>query len=329
MKRISEKNLRELIRETIEELTAYHGTAMDFDRFNHKKYLNTGCRSQAFGWGTYVSNDPAIGESYAENVGYDKKEAEKRGEKIMEYLYGRIDKYTYEWLNIVCDFNNRPALIADRSRIIDIIEQCKTSMETGKECLNGAYDESQIRIWTNYVNMYNERLSVLINTILPMTYTPSKGMIYTVEIPEDDGSNYLDWYREMKPEEKIRILRGLTKLNRKYLDMMAAHSYVFKGEVYPYIISDNTNNREKVFAYMASQDSMFNSFSGKNMYNWLTRTFGSKKAASLFLLNCCGFIGITYEAGSFWGKPEGAKDDARNYVLFNANDVKIVSKEKV
>jgi hypothetical protein len=49
----------------VEELKAYHGSSANFDKFNHKKYLNTGAESQAFGWGTYITSDKKIGESYA------------------------------------------------------------------------------------------------------------------------------------------------------------------------------------------------------------------------------------------------------------------------
>jgi hypothetical protein len=40
----------------------------------------------------------------------------------------------------------------------------------------------------------------------------------------------------------------------------------------------------------------------------------------------CGFTGIKYFAGTRMKKPDGAADDAMNYVIFNANDVKIINK---
>jgi hypothetical protein len=55
--------------------------------------------------------------------------------------------------------------------------------------------------------------------------------------------------------------------------------------------------------------------------------FGKDKAASLFLMQC-GFDGIKYPAGTRWQKPDGASEDAMNYVIFDANKVKIINKTK-
>jgi hypothetical protein len=52
------------------------------------------------------------------------------------------------------------------------------------------------------------------------------------------------------------------------------------------------------------------------------------KAASLLFMQC-GFDGIKYPAGTRWKKPDGASEDAMNYVIFDANKVKIVNKTKV
>lgn len=320
MNRIDSRTIARIIREAIGEISAYHGTLADFDRFNHRKYLNTGCESQTFGWGTYVTDDAAIGRSYAESAGYSKEDAAERGDEIWERINGITDRYTCEWLARECDYYNNPSNLSDRHIIMDIIEQCRKNINIGRKCLNNTYD--------NYVNINMKRLSLLTDIILPMAYTPSNGLIYTVEIPENDGTNYLDWDREMTPNDKVRIFRGLASVSRKYLDMAASNDISFRDDVYPYIISDNAEGRERVFSYMASEGCMFDSYSGGNMYNWLLRAFKSKKAVSLFLLNCCGYIGITYEAGRYWCKPKGSSDDARNYVLFNAGDVRIVKKER-
>ena len=48
----------------INEINGYHGTSYNFDKFNHKKYLNTGDGSQSFGWGTYITDNEDIAEEY-------------------------------------------------------------------------------------------------------------------------------------------------------------------------------------------------------------------------------------------------------------------------
>ena len=42
----------------------------------------------------------------------------------------------------------------------------------------------------------------------------------------------------------------------------------------------------------------------------------------------CGFDGIKYPSGTKWKKPDGASEDAYNYVIFDANKVKIINKTK-
>ena len=67
---------------------------------------------------------------------------------------------------------------------------------------------------------------------------------------------------------------------------------------------------------------------GKSVYRRLQSIMGSDKAASLFLMQC-GFDGIKYPSGTKWKKPDGASEDAYNYVIFDANKVKIVNKKTV
>ena len=68
MRTLREKDLKRIIAEAISELQAFHGSGADFDKFNHKKYLSSGFGSQAFGWGTYVTTDITIANSYAETA---------------------------------------------------------------------------------------------------------------------------------------------------------------------------------------------------------------------------------------------------------------------
>ena len=89
---------------------------------------------------------------------------------------------------------------------------------------------------------------------------------------------------------------------------------------------------------MNTKDFLYNA-DGETVYLSLVKCFenhlestnsrsNAYKAASLFLLQC-GFDGIMYPAGTIWGKPFGAADDAYNYVIFDSNKVKIVNKTKV
>ena len=67
---------------------------------------------------------------------------------------------------------------------------------------------------------------------------------------------------------------------------------------------------------------------GGQLYRMLMNDLGSEKAASLFLMQC-GFDGIKYEEGINYQKPNGTSEDAYNYVIFDANKVKIIDKTKI
>ena len=61
---LTQDKLNKLIREAVDELTAYHGTGANFDRFDLAKAF-TGAGSAAFGFGVYVTSDPTTAKDYA------------------------------------------------------------------------------------------------------------------------------------------------------------------------------------------------------------------------------------------------------------------------
>ena len=61
---------------------------------------------------------------------------------------------------------------------------------------------------------------------------------------------------------------------------------------------------------------------GRSLYESLAESKGSPKAASEYL-NSLGIKGINYPAGSI----SGAKTSARNFVIFEPEDIKITAEE--
>ena len=104
------------------EMMAYHGTGADFDKFNHKKYLNTGAHSQTFGWGTYVTDDKKVALGYSEN---SKSVGDDTESNITNFL---IVKYGYN-----CEDANREAhdILANfrwAGSLKEFIELCEKGM---------------------------------------------------------------------------------------------------------------------------------------------------------------------------------------------------------
>ena len=300
-----------------DEMMAYHGSGADFDRFNHKKYLNTGAGSQTFGWGTYVTNDEAVAKGYSDNAKQFSNEETK--DFIANYL---MLNYDYDSSFAEQEANDIVYNFKWAGSLQEFIELCKKGMVA-------EYNNEERR-------EMNERwLDILMH--LPS----NDSYLYEVDIPDDDGSNYFEWYEYFPPHFMKRILQGFLRIHDKHLDMMAKKNYPFRCDLYDKIkwMKENPAQADKMMNIICSDDSYDTFFSngyysavsltdGKDVYRRLQKIFGSDKAASLFLMQC-GFDGIKYPSGTKWKKPDGAAEDAYNYVIFDSNKVKIVNKTQV
>lgn len=63
---LKESELKKIIKEAIDEVTAYHYSNADFDKFDIG-FINTGMKLQAFGYGIYVSLSDEGAKSYGKN----------------------------------------------------------------------------------------------------------------------------------------------------------------------------------------------------------------------------------------------------------------------
>lgn len=138
--------------------------------------------------------------------------------------------------------------------------------------------------------------------------------LYEVDIPDDNGFNYLSWYGSLTNRQLNSIYSKMNAVDVKHNRRIFKD---YKGFICMY---DNGKCGSAVYEAIA------NCFSE---YFEQTKSSSNKsKAASLFLMQC-GFDGIKYPAGTIWQKPDGASENAYNYVIFDANKVKIVNKTKV
>lgn len=336
-----------LIDENMEnEIKGYHGTGADFDKFWHKKYLSSGMGSQSFGWGTYITDDRVIAGDYVEASKSNPAKDFMANVDIAPYLKS-LNKYDdetiYEILknfklyvvNIFTDkFSINPTFEnAEQSlkSLIDFKEselKCFLPLDSVIKIYNGSdfdymsEEEKQEKIKKHEKLLREkERPVIIFKACLDALYhikpqldeyiKNKKSYLYEVEIPDDNGFNYLSWYDDLTNEQLNAIHSKIDEFSKRY------------GRIDFDDFTEYSQRYSKPNGGNAVYDSLKFVFykSGVDKRN-------SDKAASLFLMQC-GFDGIKYEAGTRWHKPDGASDDARNYVIFDANKVKILDKKMI
>lgn len=253
------------IKEGIEERfrTVNHGSGASFDRFDHS-FMGTGEGAQAYGWGTYVTEVNGIAKSYAEKAADPAKK---------DYLYEEIAK-----LKDIIRYE--PDLYIDNmSTLSDLKKQIKELEEIQRNDPDFDFEIPRLK---EYEKEW-ERLEDLISKV-------STRVLYTVEIPDDTGENYLDWEQPVS-DKQAKAIEHAAK--QEFDDEMV-------DKIMRPIIKGNDFNR--VYAIFSDESRL-----------------GSDKDASEFLSRA-GFTGIKYPAQATTG---GRSDGARNYVIFNENDLQI------
>ena len=253
----------------LREQRVYHGSGADFEAFDHS-HMGEGQGSQVFGWGTYVTSSKAIGESYAQDSAMGdspRMEMEYTGDVLTE---NEVDLLKYAFDGGMRSYHETE----------EFLEKIANSDKPGAKRSANA-------------------LSLLRKT-KPDDWTHpliGKRQLYTVEIPEDNGSNYLDWENPLNDAQKEILKEGL----------MAAGVSVeyFKGLGF-------TLDSSFKYVYSASLPMMLRGVHVGEADN-------VKEKASRFLSGL-GFTGIKYPAGTIHG---GAEKGDMNYVIFNEKDAKI------
>ena len=243
--------------EKLREHRVFHGSGAEFDAFDHS-HMGEGEGAQAYGWGTYVTEVEGIGRMYAESY------------KAGMFKSGFGDSF---------------------------LEELKEAAKEGK------FDEVKQQLLGHYRYLYDSEKAkgVKKDDAFISDYEmlerikeediPSK-FLYTVEIPEDNGENYLSWYEPLTSKDIKRIGKLLDSKKMKF-DGIKASTYLKKRE---------------------------GEIKGFTAYLLLGDAFGyGQKPASEALMQA-GYTGISYPAEARSG---GRKDDARNFVIFNEKDAQI------
>lgn len=272
-------------------LKVYHGSGADFTEFDFD-HMSEGAGSQAFGWGGYVTSSEEIGKSYAELT--RKKPTYVYNGKEMSEDYLRsvlLDKVGIDNANILDDFlyNLEKYGVSEAKSILR-----KGDYAYFKDLLKGTSGSAR----SGYQNKVDA--AELILALRNIRVKKYKGNLYEVDIPDDNGSNYLDWDAPITDELIDKVVAALPairvfdiknfKKDRSFEDLYRIISMR--------IIEDE--NRET------------------------NGVFNDDKAASK-LLASLGYTGIKYKAGRNFG---GAEERDTNYVIFNPEDMRITEHTK-
>lgn len=245
----------------------FHGSGAKFDKFDHS-FMGTGEGAQAFGWGTYVTEVEGIGKQYAKAT--SKPSFTYKGQEV------DVEGFENPWRIIQDLYNEHRGKLRDMRKAADYYSDLAVSNDAKTKDL-----------WQNVVNTLADIRAG------DLKMTPSR-VLYTVEIPDDNGSNYLHW-EEVVPSNVVNAVK------QRLFDELAKGDY--KGAE-----KELKRELDDVFKYSDNE--------GYSLYGNISAYLGGGKAASRFL-NEMGFVGISYPADG------GRAGNKKNYVIFNEDDAVI------
>ena len=295
---------------SVREHRVYHGSGADFDAFDHS-HMGDGEGAQAYGWGTYVTEVEGIGRTYANATAHNYNNAlrplERKIDSILTSLRingSELDKARAGLRNAV-RFKTKENYEEFLRRREEIEEKYgKHSTQYDDYLWNSPYAVA-VRAIEHYENEIKERETELHSLQKDLEETRKQidelpkefpRHLYTVEIPDDNGVNYLDWNSSLSKEQKDTITKALKRLK---VDLTYYESRGFSlddtfGDIYYFLTIALRHTRK-----------------------W--EDVNAIRASSKFLYSL-GFTGIKYPADNMRG---GREDGAKNYVIFNENDAKI------
>ena len=249
------------------EHRVYHGSGADFDHFDHS-HMGEGEGAQAYGWGTYVTEVEGIGRTYAIQNSENARE---------HYVYsGDTHGLSEERIN----------------EILEVFLDAKPSEGHVVSEYNDALDWYSSKR-DEYCQSLAKDASLLNPSDISIVVDKTRNL-YTVEIPDDNGKNYLDWNAKVGVRLLNKVNSLLEQQGKRLINPELDKRYKFL----------DVNDLYRALSIRMAKDDA---------------TFNDDKAASEFL-SSLGYVGIKYPADNLRG---GRKDGAKNYVIFNENDAEI------
>lgn len=287
-----DRQLKAIVQPGVRFLRTYHGTGASFDKFDLSHALE-GEGSETFGHGVYVTTSREIGREYAQRA-KQKKMANLyktirypdgvKGDTLKRRLFG-------EMVNDVATGGDvKSAKEFAKKRVGADANDVERTLENLKDREKGTEYEQNLK---DGLAKYKDALK-WIDSLDDDYLTQGNATRYEVEIPEDNGSNYLDWEKTLN-EEQINAIRDA--LAKKGVDVSSWEKRGFKLDL-----------------------------TFKDVYSAVLPMMMRYKPEDVSkFLSSLGFTGIKYPAGMIYG---GAKEGDYNYVIFDENNANIVGNTK-
>lgn len=309
-------------------IKTYHGSQASFDHFDHS-FMGSGEGAQAYGWGTYVSEVEGIAKAYA------KQNAAKHGmPREYKIAQTRLNHAKFEYDKVQRSYDNSKAYIdslkedlqnyresiARRKEKVEYFAQNNMPETVDKLLKQIKRTEDTIKVTENDINMrtidlegwkpkleeakkkYEEEQKKFDAIPKPQI----ERNLYSVDIPDDTGENYLGWDEKMTPRMRDIRKEILEDNGYKLVDSDDMRDY----------FEDRDGKEYELFKEQYK--------TGGTFYEELAQLLHSQKLASLALKEY-GFDGVKVIADRNTG---GNKEGKMNYVIFDENNAQITNHTK-
>ena len=270
----------------LQEMRGWHGSAAEFDEFDHS-HMSEGEGNQAIGYGTYIASIEEIGRYYGTVAAMQKRFRAAPGYGDYDHYWKgqKIDLSSINPLRMAYDIVQREGTIKKAIAMVEKFVDNPEAHEGWRSALDILRESRKSDFKRKRANYEGERY------------------LYEVDIPENDGTNYLPWDEPLSDAMRERIAQGLR-------DMGVDLNEPFERR------SGKADNFDFLDEQMSEHP-----ITGQELYYKLVDRFGRyPQQASEFLNKYCGLVGIEYPSNFFSG---GNKKGLKNHVIFNEKDIKI------
>ena len=294
-------------------IKTYHGSQASFDHFDHS-FMGSGEGAQAYGWGTYVSEVEGIAKAYAkQNARKHKGEDFAKAEQTYDMAKSKYDdtvrKIADTELEIKMFYEpifERTKKLLDKAINNNSTDLIKRFTERVKETENDL-NEAQQKL-DNFRSHIDEYYNSMVDAKKKYdSMEKPKRNLYTVDIPDDTGDNYIGWDESLTEKMYDAEIKILESVGYKVNSMNEYGTLL-----------DNTKNGGTLMIPSRENET------GGSFYKGMAEKLGSQKAASLALKDL-GFVGVKVIAQRNTG---GNKEGNMNYVIFDEDNAQITNHTK-
>lgn len=299
-------------------IRTYHGTGASFDKFDLSHALE-GEGSETFGHGVYVTNSSKIGREYAQRAKRRKMADLYKNMRYPDGVKGDIFKRRVfgEMVNDVATGGSvASAKEFAKKRVGADAKDIQRTLENLKDREKGTEYEQNLK---DRLAEYKEGLK-WIDSIDEDYLTQGNVSRYDVDIPDDNGENYLGWNDSQNfPLEKWYRLWEITHHgfsdNEYFNDGGARYDKDRIERIIQMKLDSPENGMQKL-----------PTLKGEELYHALEDFFDRERPSygaelASRALSEIGFVGIKYPAGMIHG---GAVEGDYNYVIFDEDNANIV-----